>query len=155
MVSLLKRLSRNWGKRAVAAALCLLSLFNLYASYAPNVRTALHKPVNVCYQIACELMNQDFDLLYGRWDYANMVAGYTDGKVVSGAWYGAPFRILGYINAQDLYTPEDNARAVYMIRDEELTDAFRIAEERGAELTLVRQFTGMALYTSSIQLMAW
>ncbi len=153
VVSLLKRLSWSWGKRAVAAALCVLALFNLYGSYVSNMRTSLLKPINVWYQVACELMNQDFELLYGRWDFANMVAGYTDGKVTSGAWYGSPYQVLGYINAQDLYEPEDNDRAVYLIRDAELEDSMRIAEERGAQLTLVRQFWGVALYTSSEQLM--
>ena len=152
VASLLKRF-QGWAKRGVLAGLCILALFNLYVSYAPNLRTALQKPINVWYQVSCELMNQDFDILYGRWDFANMVAGYTDGKVVSGAWYGSPYQVLGYINAQDLYDPEDNERAVYMIRDEEMADAMRIAEERGAEMTLVRQFPGVSLYTSSQQLM--
>ena len=141
------------GRRLVMASLCVLSLFNLYASYAPNVRRSLQQPENLWSQVADELMNHDFEILYGRWEFANMVAGYTDGKVVSGAWYAPVYHPLGYINPQDLYAPEDNERAVYMIRPEELEEAMRVAEEQGAQLTLVRQFDGAALYTSSKQLM--
>ena len=81
-----------------------------------------------------------------------MVAGYTDGKVISGAWYSL-LQPLGYINPQDLYAPEDNERAIYLVLDSELELFIASAEEKGAQLTLVRQFDDVALYTSTLQLM--
>ena len=150
--SLLAR-CRTLGRRAVLAGLCLLSLSNLYFSYGPNIRKALEQPEDLWFRVAEELMDHDFEILYGRWDYANIVAGYTDGKVISAAWYGTVCQPLGYINPQDLYDPEDNSRAVYLVQDGEMGPFTDRAQEVGAQLTLVRQFEAVSLYTSDRQLM--
>ena len=60
---------------------------------------------------------------------------------------------LGYINPQDLYEPEDNSRAVYLVQDGEMGPFTDRAQEVGAQLTLVRQFEAVSLYTSDRQLM--
>ena len=141
------------GRQLVLFCLCLLSLGNLHVSYSGNVRTALQRPDNTWSMVGEALMDFDFELLYGRWDFANMAAGYTDGKVISAAWYGEVGHVLGYINPQDCYAPEDNDRAVYLFRPEEVEEGMALAESMGAELTLIWETPGALLYTSDKQLM--
>ena len=152
VASLLARLGR-WGKRLVLCCLCLLALGNLKVSYGQSLERALERPDNTWSLVGEALMDYDFEILYGRWDFSNMVAGYTDGKVVSASWYDGVGHILGYINPQDLYGPEDNQRAVYLFRPEELEAGMALAEAAGAHLTLVWETPGAALYTSDKQLM--
>ena len=141
------------GRRLVLACLCLLSLGNLYVSYEGNVRSAIQQPDNTWSLVGEALMDYDFELLYGRWDFANMAAAYTDGKVISASWYGEAGHVLGYINPQDCYAPEDNDRAVYLFRPEEVEEGMALAESMGAELTLIWETPGALLYTSDKQLM--
>ena len=104
--------------------------------------------------IAGELEKSDFEILYASVSEGSVIASYTDGKVICSPWnYEDLFQSVGYIYPQDLRGPEDNARAVYLIPDKHLEEARRQAQEKSAELTLVRQFETMALYTSSVQLM--
>ncbi len=144
--------SARW-KVAVLALLCALSAANLYVSYQPGVSAALTGGGDGWQEIADYLMDKDYELLYGSWYDVSMVCANTDGAVVAGAWHEGPYQVLGYINPQDIYTPEDNGRAAYLIADGELEEARRLAEEGGAVLTLLRQFGGRGLYTSSVQLM--
>lgn len=104
--------------------------------------------------IADELEKSDFEILYASVSEGSVIASYTDGKVICSPWnYEDLFQSVGYIYPQDLRGPEDNDRAVYLIPDKHLEEARRQAQEKSAELTLVRQFETMALYTSSVQLM--
>ena len=142
-----------WGRRLVLGCLCALSLCNLHFSYSKSVMDSFTKPANAWSLAGEALMELDYELLYGRWDFANMVAGYTDGKVVSASWYNEVCHVLGYINPQDLYAPEDNDRAVYLFLPEQVEAGMALAQANGAELTLIWETPGAALYTSDKQLM--
>ena len=152
VVSLLRRF-RPAGKRVVLAALCALSVLNLRYSYLPNLQMIHARPQTTLIQVADELMQHDFNILYGRWEYIGIAAACTDGRVMGGAWYNIVCLPLGYINPQDIYEPEDNDRAAYLVQEIEKEAFFARAEELGAQVELVRQFDGMALYTASKLLM--
>ena len=103
--------------------------------------------------MADELTEQNYEILYGRYWDTGIICAHTDGKVLYSPWFFEAFNPLTYICPQDLRGPEDHLRGVYLILDDERENARLRAEEVGAELTLVREFGGMALYTSSKQLM--
>lgn len=145
------------GKRLALALLCIMAALNLRHSYANDLRHALIKGQDTYFSyyvdIADELEKGGYEILYGPVSAGSDICSYTDGKVICSPWDTDLFQSIGYIYPQDLCGPEDNDRAVYLIPDEDLDEAQRLAEEKNAELTLVRQFETMALYTSSTQLM--
>lgn len=140
-------------KVTVLVLLCVLSAANLYVSYQPGVSAVLTGGGDEWQEIADYLMDEGYELLYGGRHEVSTVCAKTDGAVVAGAWSQGPYQVLGYINPQDIYTPEDNSRAAYLITCGELEEARRLAEEEGATLTLLRQFGARGLYASSVQLM--
>lgn len=145
------------GKRLALALLCIAAALNLRHSYANDLRHALTKGQDTYFpyyvDVADELEKSDYEILYGPVGAGSDICSFTDGKVICSPWHNGLFQSIGYIYPQDLCGPEDNGRAVYLIPDEDLEEARRLAEEKHAELTLVRQFETMALYTSSAQLM--
>lgn len=146
------------GKQLTLALLCIVAALNLRHSYANDLRHALTKGQDTYFSyyvdIAGELEKSDFEILYASVSEGSVIASYTDGKVICSPWHHEDlFQSVGYIYPQDLRGPEDNDRAVYLIPDKHLEEARRQAQEKSAELTLVRQFETMALYTSSVQLM--
>ncbi len=111
---------------------------------------------NQYYVVATPVLSALFYGLIGSMNLAMAIATtvMTLALLAACYWnYEDLFQSVGYIYPQDLRGPEDNDRAVYLIPDKHLEEARRQAQEKSAELTLVRQFETMALYTSSVQLM--
>lgn len=144
---------RAWRQRGALALLCVLAASNLWYSYAQSVRISLREEDSAWSQAAQVLMEGDYEILYGRFWDTGIICAHTDGRVEFSPWFTGVFQSLGYLCPQDLRDPEDNQRAAYLFLDEELEEAFRQAEERGAELYLVERLPGMSLYTASEQLM--
>ena len=144
---------RAWRRQAVLFLLCAAAAANLWYSYKYSVVLSLQEEHNAWTEAADELMDGDYEILYGRYWDASIVCSHTDGKVLCSPWFFAPFQPLTYICPQDLHGPEDHLRAAYLVLDDEQADLWRRAEEAGAELTLVKEFSGMSLYTASEQLM--
>lgn len=156
VVSLLS-IDGKQGKRLVLLLFCAISAANFYFSYKDSLHCALNADFkkNPPYytDMADELISRNIEILYGPLYITCDICGLTDGQVLSSPWWRTPFEGLKYIAAQDLRGSEDNERAAYLLIDGQLEEAFRLAEEKGAQLTLLRQFDTMGLYTSSIQLM--
>lgn len=138
-----------------AAVLCLFIACNLYNSYYPCVEDALAEDTTPEAEICAWIEENGYDTLYGEWNTAAEIAAYSDGGVTAGAWYGAVYQILGYINPLDVYSEEDNKTAVYIVTPWNREEALRLASENGAEMTLQKSFDDgyFELYTSSKQLM--
>lgn len=145
--------NRAWRRQTVLFLLCIAATANLWYSYKHNVDLSLQNEDNAWTEVAGELMDGDYEILYGKYWDAGIICSHTDGKVLCSPWFFAPFQPLTYICPQDLRGPEDHLRAAYLVLDGEQADLWRRAEETGAELTLVREFSGMSLYTASEQLM--
>lgn len=144
-------------KQAALLLLCLFSVLNLRYSHWPNVEDSLFPTKRIAVAVGMEtaevLEGMDCEILYGPFQMASLTCALTDGQVLCSPWYLEPLEPLGYIFPQDLHRPEDNRRAAYLVLDSELETVRQRAGELGAELTLLRQMEGMALYTSSLQLM--
>ena len=152
-LSAVSLVGKGRGKQAALFLLCGAAAVNLWYSYKPNVAQSIRADNSVWAEVADELTEQNYEILYGRYWDTGIICAHTDGKVLYSPWFFEAFNPLTYICPQDLRGPEDHLRGVYLILDDERENARLRAEEVGAELTLVREFGGMALYTSSKQLM--
>lgn len=142
----------RWRQGALLVV-CVVSAANLYFSYGRSVAISLQKEDSEWSRAADILMENHFEILYGRcWD-AGIICAHTDGAVVYSPWFDGVFRSLGYICPQDLRDPEDNARAAYLLMNDEVGPAFEQAAARGVELEIVEQLESMGIYTASEQLM--
>lgn len=139
-------------KRAAMIALCVMSAANLYFSYWGNIRDSL-APLDSNAAIARDLEDSGYDIVYGPFGrQTSSICGYTDGKLIY-VPYIALMEPIKYCTSYDLFEPEANQSALYLIRDKELEAAQNIAAEQGAELTPVLVYGGFSFYSASTQLM--
>lgn len=152
---LINRLRTARAARAVVSlAFAALAVFNLLGCYlTPAQRAPTDENGAAERELAGYITDLGCELIYGQWYFGSRVAVRTDGAAVAATWHDAPCEILGYINPQNLYTEEDNARAVYLVAPEEKEAFMARAGELGAELMLLTSSYGIELYTSSKQLM--
>lgn len=143
--------------RLRAAGCAVFAFFiaaNFFISVYPSARDAALGPETRKARIARYIEDAGYDTIYGEWSTVEEIAAQTDGRVTSGSWFGGVFKILGYINPQDIYTQEHNAHAVILLTSWNRDKAMETAAARGAELTCVAEFEdGIELYISSEQLM--
>lgn len=143
-------------KQKIVISLCLFvfACGNLTVSYMPCVKDALEQDTSAENEVSQWIEQEDYDFLYGEWFYAAKIASYGDGKYTAGSWFETPFKILPYINPQNIYSPDDNNRAVYLSTAGSKDALMSAAKKRGAKMTLVKSFGGgYELYESSDQLM--
>ena len=134
--------------------LCALAVFNLAACYLQPARRSLEDTDAIAERrLADFVADSGYDYIYAQWYYGSRIGVRTDGAAVVGAWHDAPLEVLGYINPQDIYSEEDNARAVYIVTADELPEFRARAEAAGAELTQVAKADGLEAYESTKQLM--
>lgn len=143
--------------RRTLALLCTAGCIGNYAvGYAPDLGRCFSPEAPAVYgEIADYLCASDCDYLYGSWWLTTLVALRTDGACRAGASYGEIFTVLPYINPQNIYGEEENARALYLFTAGELPAAMAAAEARGAALTEVAAFENRTylLYRSDMPLM--
>lgn len=134
-------------------ALCVLSLANLCFSYGPSFRRAAETD-DSAYDRFCEDAEEaGIEYLYGEWSYAAKLALYSDGKLTAGLWGEQPYEILAYINIRDIYSPEDNERALYVLGPWVRDVYLQLAEGHGAAFTLFGEYGDCIAYRSSRQIM--
>ena len=135
------------------ALILILAVGNLYFGYLPCVTETL-SPDDSPEQQACEwLTEHGYTRIYGYWTSTCRIAARSDGRIDAGTWYDGLFHILDYINPQDIYTEEDNEKAVYCFEGWDTVAAESFARDRGVELKPVARFGDYNLYTGSRQLM--
>lgn len=140
---------------ALALALCLLSLGNLYCSYIPSIRSALAPREEPLEQISAWAVENGYELVYGgHASVAPGIAAYSDGALVAGCWDEAVMlKSKEYLNIQNVYSLEDVERAIFVFTPGELDYAHEAAVNAGAELTFHGQYGELSVYTSTVQLM--
>lgn len=154
MLIMLKRLPKA-GRAVLCIILCLLSLGNLHYSYGPVTDAAMDETV-WDYQRMCDwAVENGYGYVYGSWGYcAPYIARYSGGKLVAGCWHSDVYQVLGYINPQNIYGEEENARAIYVFLGAgEEERGIALALERGVTLTKVAEFGDLRAYVSPEPLM--
>lgn len=140
---------------ALVAALCLLSVINLHASYGEDLRYSVDDTPTEG-QIICQLaLDEGKEYVYGNLSYgAPKVAVWSDGKLIAGGWNDEViFKVVPYINIQNIYRLEDFSKAIFVFSDYELELARIETEGNGAELTVLGKYGGLTVCTSSKQLL--
>lgn len=152
-IPLSRALRGKW--RAIAGGLfAALITANLFVSVYPCAKDAVSGPETQEARIARYIEDAGYAYVYGQWGTVEEIAAQTDGAVTSGSWFEEPFKILSYINPQDIYTQAHNEDAVILLTSWNRDAALEWAREQGADLTLVTQFgNGIELYKSDLQLM--
>lgn len=152
----LMMLTERFADRSALIALILTAaaFINLGISYLPSVRVSLDPPYTEMHAMADRLKTEDAKYIYGKWTLATGIAAYSDGGLTAGCWDGELLVIRSSINPQNIYSEEDNRRAVYVIGTADHADFLAEAEKAGAELTLLFEGeNGAKLYRSDRQLM--
>ena len=144
---------------AVAVLLCF-ALVSAVCSYVSPLKVIANGEIDARNRAMTEwMMENDYDIVYGGWDICEKAAVESKGQIKPG--YGVfsggvdSYQICRYLNYQDIYSEEDNARAVYILAPEHRDVMLQRAKEMGAEMTLryVSEDGAYELYTSSKQLM--
>ena len=133
--------------------LCVLSLANLFFSYGTSLRRAAETDDSAYVQFCEDAEAAGIEYLYGEWSYAAKLALYSDGKLTAGLWGEQPYEILAYINIRDIYSPEDNERALYVLGPWVRDVYLQLAEGHGAVFTLFGEYGECIAYRSSRQIM--
>lgn len=160
-------------KRVVTALLCVLCLGSLYYSYRSDIMLAIRthesdKPVNISkahdvhpgtsfydsQQLCQWALENGYEYVYGCWFTSPRIAVHSGGDLTAGYWLrGEPLCPIGYLNLQNIYGPEENAKAIYVTTEEEEPDLLFAAKEQGVSMTEVATFGMFTAYTSPIPLM--
>ena len=149
-------LARRTRRQFWQLPLILLMAANLCVTYLPSVQKSLDPPQTIIDEAAQWLVDQDsYDYLYGPWATVNYVAARTDGAVLAGCWTDDDFTVLGYINPQNIYSAEDNQRAVYLVTADQRGAFLALAEQAGAGLREAASFADgeLTFFTSTVPLL--
>ena len=152
-VILLEKL-KGWKNTVYFSMIVSVLAVNLYFGYADNVKTSLVDAPSTAREIAQYVVDEDYEIIYGNWTIAPDVAVWSNGELTCGVWR-YPGWVLGHINLLDIYTEEDNSRAVYMVMEQEKDKFLQRAAEISANVKLLRSFEDgtFLIYTSDRQLM--
>lgn len=138
-------------KLIFSAVLAVTVLGNLVMSYGPNVYQLLFLPDTAKSEL-CEWMRENGrDVLYGEWYMSAEIAAYSDGDIKAGGWTGEPFKIVGYVNPQDIYSEADNEHAAVVVDGLNREAVIAAAESREIELAYAASFGPYEVYISSEQ----
>ena len=148
-------LTKEKGRAWLLLGLCVLSLGNLGFSYGSSLRGTKSLDPAPYYDLARDAKAAGRDLVYGQWKTVPHALVWSDGALTGGFWGDILFEIQDTINLTDVYTPEDNDRALYLIGpwQADRENFMRYARELGAAVTLFGEYGDYIAYTSDIQLM--
>ena len=148
---------RERGKTWLLLGLCVLSLGNLGFSYGSSIRDAESRDPEPAIALCRDATAAGYELVYGEWETLPRVLVWCDGDLTGGCWGDVMFQVRDTINLTDVYAPEDNARALYLIGPYEAgrQNFLRFSAEMGAEVRLFGDYGDFLVYSSDIQLMNW
>lgn len=99
-------------------------------------------------------MEQGYTFVYGSWFDAPSIALHSGGKLTSGHWWiEDPYVPLLQLNLQNIYGPEENAKAIYVFTPGNEETCLNLAQERGIQLTKAAEFGQYSAYTASAPLL--
>jgi hypothetical protein len=140
-------------KNILVITLCLFTVITLVFNYQSPLREALAAPTDDEMKAAAWMEENGYTILYGPWVGGHAIAARSDGAILLGAWHFGLFQALPYINTMDIYSKEDNAKALYLISDSSRAKALEVAGEKNATMVAVAAFGPHTLYSSDLQLM--
>ena len=141
-------------RNSLVILLCVIAIGNAYHSYGSDVEKSLDDTTSPAEQICRLAMERGCEYVYGSHSAAPYVAVYSDGALVSGSWESdIIFKVVPYINIQNIYHLEDYSKAIFVFMPWEAEVRETEIAGNGAQLTLLGQFGEFAVYSSSKQLL--
>ena len=142
-------------RRLLAALLCLLCLGNLYFSYGSSLRWARERDTAPFTDLCRRAEEAGIEYAYGEWSIVPLFAVWSDGALTGGFWGEIYFDVRESINLQNIYSEEDNEKAVYLLGPWNRGYVEDYAAAHGAELEVFADYGDYIAYRSSRQLMTF
>lgn len=130
---------------SVMTVILILSIAISYGSSAFKAFGAEEHEAKVCRL----LEDEGIEYLYGHWSEVPLIAVYSDDKIVAGGWYEYILRPVNYLNPQDIYGEENKDVAAYLVLTEEEDEVRRVADDKGATLTVIYECDEYKIYRST------
>ena len=148
--------SHKLTRTALILLLCVACIFNWMCGFLPAIQNRHITYEQTYYEpIAEDLDSRGFKYLYGDWYTVTMIAIQSETNIRAYGAFGGLFKILPYINPQNVYDEEHNASAAYVVKHSDYPAAVAYAESIGATLTHIQTYANGAytLFTSDKPLM--
>jgi len=136
------------------AALVLLCLGNCFFSYGSSLRWAAAQDSREQQRFCREAQEAGIAYVYGDWSFLPGFLVWSDGALTGGFSEGEGFVVRGSINLQDIYSEEDNARALYLFNPWSKGFLPLYAEQCGFPVELFGEYGACAAYRAERQIMA-
>lgn len=148
----LEVLGEKKGKLA-AGILCLLCLGNLYFSYGSSIRLARERDPAPAQAFCRDARAAGIRYVYGDWQNAPALLVWSDGELTGGFWDDIIFLVRGNINLQDIYEPEMNEQALYVLGPWDRENFDQYSREMGADYQVFGEYGDWIAYKTTRQLM--
>lgn len=154
-LSLLPVLEALGEKRSglAVALLCLFSLGNLLFSYGSSFRLAEERDPAPAQAFCRDAKAAGIRYVYGDWQTTPALLVWSDGEITGGFWDEIIFQVRESINLQDIYSPEDNDSALYVLGPWDRENFDYYSREMGAEYRVFGEYGEWIAYQTSRQLM--
>lgn len=147
-IYLIDRLEKKNNKTSeILGVLLTLSLFagsllNWSISYLPEVYEFMFiEDKSIEKEIGNYINENNYKYVYGSWEKLGKTMSYIDGDVIGGSFYSdEPFKIVSYLNTNNIYSEKNNDSAIYILYDYEIEKATEYANTIGATLNRVKEF---------------
>ena len=133
--------------------LCLLCLGNLYFSYGSSVRLARERDPAPAQAFCRDAQAAGIRYVYGDWQTIPAILVWSDGEITGGFWDEIMFLVRDNINLQDIYEPEMNEQALYVLGPWGRGNFDQFSREMGADYEVFGEYGEWIAYKSTRQLM--
>lgn len=153
------RLIQGIWKGIFTLVLTAFMVGNLFVSYGECVEDALSDERPLMADVAQWIEDHGYTIIYGEWNTVTEIAAWSDGALTAGAWSDKLYRPLDYINPLDIYSKEDNEKAIHVMipwtKEPSLFHGAMHDVEMEKKAHFIREEEEYELYTSSEQLMVF
>lgn len=129
----------------VMTAILVISFTISYGTSLSKVFGEEEKEASVCRV----LEDEGIEYLYGNWANVPSIAAYSHDKIIAGSWYEFVLRPVNYLNPLDIYGEENKDTAAYLVLTEEESEVRRVADDKGATLTVIYECDEYKIYRST------
>ena len=136
--------------------ICVLCFGSFCRAALPAVRTLFNRTPTAEMQMSQWAMDHGYEYIYGDyWGGTPQIAVCSEGAIVAGCWHGEnrAFKVEPFNTPQNIYTAEENEKALYILTPKNEAEALEHASEAGADFIKVAEFQEYRAYISSIPLM--
>lgn len=141
------------GRSWAIPVLCLLCLGNLGFSYGSSLALAEERDPAPALAFCRDAEAAGIEYVYGDWQTTPALLVWSDGRITGGFWDEIIFLVRDNINLQDIYEPEYNDRALYVLGPWERENFVRYCHEMGAEYEVFGEYGDWIAYRATKQLM--